>query len=79
MSRENGLDEIVECYEDVYFIMNKVEKMNWLKRKKFSRIGQIETNKLDDPYLICIPEYMLEVYNCAYEKLIESDKLPYLR
>ncbi len=63
------IDYQIDCYEDIFYIMTKVDTWSKYRQFKFNRTKKKEMKKVEDDYMLVHPEYLLEIYNCAYEKI----------
>ena len=73
--RARSLDNYIECLDDEWEIRQKVGDMNWFERKYFKSRLDTQSEPVVDQYLHLIPEYVVEVYNCAYEDTLEFLKM----
>ncbi len=62
------IDYQIDCYEDIFWIGTQVDNWNKYKQWKYRREKVKQMKKIEDDYMLIHPEYLLEIYNCAYQK-----------
>jgi len=72
--RANGVDELYDLIDDIYWIENEIANKPWLIQKKYWREYSKCCSSAQDDYLCLLIPEQHEITNKCYESVLEYDK-----